>query len=189
MNNDFSKDVRLLMTDKQENMVNTILYATDLGLFGPYMLEHVGDLARSHNAKVYVLHVIEPLGIFADAVLESFVPDESKTNLREYGFNEVMASIRDNVRAAFDNDVNELEGSEVWLKDIHVIGGSPAEVILTDAEAIKADLIVLGSHSGRSDIVTPIGSVATKVLQLSPVPVYLVPTPTIRASGFGSAVM
>lgn len=175
------------MIDNQENMVNTILYATDLGLYGPYMLEHVGDLARSHNAKVYVLHVIEPLGVFADAVLESFVPDDSKENLREHGLNEVMAAIRANVRAVFDNDVNCLEGADEWLKDIHVIGGSPAEVILTDAEAIKADLIVMGSHGGTSDLTTPIGSVAAKVLQLSPIPVYMVPTSTNRTGCYGAA--
>ncbi|MBV1922006.1 MAG: universal stress protein [Pseudomonadales bacterium] len=173
------------MLEMKENMVNTILYATDLGLYGPYMLEHVGDLARSHNAKVYVLHVIEPLGVFADAVLETFVPESSKENLRDHGLNEVMTAIRAKVRAVFDQDLTDYDGVTDWLKDVHVIGGIPAEVILTDAEAIRADLIVMGSHGGVSDATTPIGSVAAKVLQLSPIPVYLIPTSTNRSMNFG----
>jgi len=172
------------MVETEDSMINTILYATDFGLFGPYVLEHVSDLARNHNAKVYVLHVIEPLGMFADAVLETFVPEDSKENLREHGLNEVMTAIRAKVRTVFDQDMEDCEGAKEWLKDIHVIGGNPAEVILTDAEAINADLIVMGSHGGTSDITTPIGSVAAKVLQLSPIPVYLIPTSTNRGNNY-----
>ncbi|OUS23826.1 hypothetical protein A9Q99_26515 [Gammaproteobacteria bacterium 45_16_T64] len=165
-------------------MVNTILYATDLGLYGPYMLEHVGDLAKSHNAQVYMLHVIEPLGVFADAVLETYITDDSKAGLRENGLNEVLVAIRAKVRAVFEQDLKDYDAETRWLKDVHVIGGSPAEVILTDAEAVKADLIVIGSHGGAKEMSTPLGSVASKVLQLSPIPVYMIPTATDRTISY-----
>ena len=66
-------------------MVKTILYATDLGIYGPYLLEHVSDLAQRHDAKVFVVHAIEPLSPFADAVLEAFVPEDARQSLKTQG--------------------------------------------------------------------------------------------------------
>ncbi|NPU92143.1 MAG: universal stress protein [Gammaproteobacteria bacterium] len=157
-------------------MLRNILYATDLGLFGPFILEHVGELAKRHNARVTVVHAIEPVSIFADALLATYVPQESMSALREHGYEAVLATIRARVRQAFHEDFIDFSGSTDWIADVQVIGGDPAQVILDQAELSRADLIVMGSHGGRSSSQTAIGSVASKVLQLSRVPIYLVPT-------------
>ncbi|MEZ5512155.1 MAG: universal stress protein [Gammaproteobacteria bacterium] len=67
---------------------------------------------------------------------------------------------------------------------MQVVGGEPAQVILEQAEHINADLIVMGTHGGRSTSQTPIGSVASKVMQLSRIPIYLVPTVPVQLSLF-----
>lgn len=172
-----------MLARPRPSMVKRILYATDLGLFGPYILEHVSELANCHGARVVVLHAIEPLGLFADALLEAYVPNESKQQLKQHGVDRVMATIRDQVKHAFQDNCIDFDGSLDWVEDVKVVSGLPADVILEQAELLHADMIVLGSHGGRSSAMTPIGSVASKVLQLAKVPVYLVPTSTCRRSG------
>ncbi|MNP86187.1 Universal stress protein family protein [compost metagenome] len=48
-------------------------------------------------------------------------------------------------------------------------------MILQQAEKLSVDLLILGSHSHGAGGETPLGRTAARVLQLSKVPVYLVP--------------
>lgn len=162
-------------------MLKTILYATDLGLYGPFLLEHVCELARRHGAQVHVVHAIEPIGLFADAILKTYVPDTVKSELQRGGIESVRDAIRLQVKHAFEDDFIDFEGDRDWIADVHVVDGSPADVILRQAERLGVDLIVLGTHGGAANPTTALGSVANKVLQLARVPVYLVPTSTTRA--------
>lgn len=41
-------------------MIRSMLYATDLGIYAPYVLQHALALARTFNAELYVIHVVEP---------------------------------------------------------------------------------------------------------------------------------
>lgn len=161
-------------------MLKTILYATDLGLYGPFLLEHVCELARRHGAQVHVVHAIEPIGLFADAILKTYIPDTIKSELQQGGIESVRDAIRLQVKHAFEDDFIDFEGDRGWIADVHVVDGSPAEVILKQAERLGVDLIVLGTHGGSANPTTALGSVANKVLQLARVPVYLVPTSTTR---------
>lgn len=156
-------------------MLNNILYATDLGLFGPFILEHVCDLAVRHKAKVTVVHAVEPVGMLADALLETYVPEKDKVTLKNHGYDAVMATIRARVLQAFEDDFIDFNGPRGQVQDVRVVPGEASSVILQEAEKIGVDLIVLGTHGNGSGI-TSLGSVASKVLQLSTVPIYLVPT-------------
>ncbi|RLT98687.1 universal stress protein [Ketobacter sp.] len=157
-------------------MLKNILYATDLGLFGPFILEHVCELATKHNARVTVIHAVEPVSVFAGALLETYVPKEDKAALKLHGYEAVMTTIRARVRQAFEEDFIDMRASRDCIQDVLVLDGEAGEVILETARSIDADIIVMGSHGGHSDHNTAIGSVASKVLQLSHIPIYLVPT-------------
>lgn len=61
------------------------------------------------------------------------------------------------------------------IADVIVAAGQPAAVILQQAESTKSDLIVIGNHSADALDSRLLGSVASKVLQLAKVPVYLIP--------------
>ena len=56
----------------------------------------------------------------------------------------------------------------------HVLEGHPADVILETAKKLKSDLIVMGTHGRRGLDRLLLGSVAERVLRLSPVPVMTV---------------
>jgi len=53
--------------------------------------------------------------------------------------------------------------------------GKPAETIIEQAKIRNADLIVLGSHGQHAYRGGLMGSVVTKVLQMSPIPIYMIP--------------
>lgn len=157
-------------------MNNTILYAADLGIFEPMLMHSVSELAAKQNAKVTVLHCIEPIGIFADAVISSYLSEELKNELRTHGVERVFEEIKDKVLCVLEDELEDEDIDTNLLQDVRVVSGPVAETILFEAEQIDADLIVLGSHSHVSSMPSSLGSVAQKVLQTSHKPVLLVPT-------------
>ena len=54
-------------------MIRSMLYATDLGLYAPFVMQHALALARTFNADLYVVHAVEPMGLFAESVLQSYL--------------------------------------------------------------------------------------------------------------------
>lgn len=155
-------------------MINNILYATDLGLYGPYLLQHVMSLASKNNANVHTVHAIEPVGVFAESILSTYMPESEVNNLRRSGFSQVMERIRQQVENAFEDEFIESNCDVQLINGIKVVGGKPAEVILETAHQCNADLIVLGSCSQPTDK-PRLGSVAARVLNESSIPVFLVP--------------
>ena len=105
-------------------MINNILYATDLGLYGPYLLQHVMHLASKHNAKVHAVHAIEPLGVFAESILSTYMPDTDIKSLRRNGFNQVMDKIRQQVENAFEDEFIECNCDVQLINGIQVVSGS-----------------------------------------------------------------
>ena len=58
--------------------------------------------------------------------------------------------------------------------DVHFVVGDPAETIVKHAIASQCDLIVMGSHGGHPFQALFLGSVTSKVLAHSPMPVTVV---------------
>ena len=54
-------------------MIRSILYATDLGLYASYVLQHALAMSRSFKADLYVVHAVEPMGLFAESVLQTYL--------------------------------------------------------------------------------------------------------------------
>ncbi len=69
------------------------------------------------------------------------------------------------------------------IQAVRVLQGDPSQVILYQAEKLSVDLLILGSHSHGAGAETPLGRTAARVLQLSRVPVYLVPLVERRRQG------
>ena len=58
-------------------MIRSMLYATDLGLYAPVVMQHALELARTFNASLYVVHAVEPMGLFAESVLQSYLDEQA----------------------------------------------------------------------------------------------------------------
>ncbi|MFP6850790.1 MAG: universal stress protein [Pseudomonas sp.] len=156
-------------------MIRSILYATDLGLYAPYVLQHALALTRSFNASLYVIHAVEPMGLFAESVLQTYLDEVQLKELRINGLSTVMGSIEQRVLEGFRDELGETLHDMELIRAVRVIQGDPPLVILAEAQQLGVDLMVLGSHSHGTDMDIPLGRTASRLVQLSEVPVYLVP--------------
>ena len=155
-------------------MIKRILYATDLGLYGPYVMKQVAILAQSTGASVDILHVVEPMGVFAESIINTYMPEKEREYLRKKGMSQVIERIRLQVVDTLQSDyVDYLE--VINLNEVIVELGSPVEVILEQSKLRGSDIIVMGSHGQHSYRGGLMGSVITNVLQLSSTPVYMIP--------------
>lgn len=158
------------------NMFKKILFAADLGAFTSHALINVESLADSFDAEVLIVHGVPPLGEFAASVVKSHCSESAK--------NEVLGTLRieglvESVsKEVYDSLRNNhfIEGSLIErVTEVIVAPGHPASIILFEAERQGVDLIVIGSHGTESLDGRLLGSVASKVLQLAKVPVFMIP--------------
>ncbi|MEE9098710.1 MULTISPECIES: universal stress protein [Pseudomonas] len=156
-------------------MIRSILYATDLGLYAPYVLQHALSLARAYGVQLYVVHAVEPLGLFAESVLQTYLDENTLNEMRANGLHNVMGSIEQRVMEGFRDELGELRQDAELIHSVRVIQGDPPMVILDEARRLGVDLIVAGSHSHGEGLNTPLGRTAGRLVQLAEVPVYLVP--------------
>ncbi|MBA1275115.1 universal stress protein [Stutzerimonas azotifigens] len=156
-------------------MIRSILYATDLSLYAAYVLQHALSLARAYRADLYVVHAVEPLGLFAESVLQTYLDRDAIDSLHEGGLSAVMANLEARVHEGFMDDVGEGIDDRALIRAVRVVQGDPPQVILAEAERLGVDLLVIGSHSHGFGLDTPLGRTAARLVQLAEVPVYLVP--------------
>lgn len=114
-------------------MIRSILYATDLGLYAPYVLQHALSLARAYNAELYVVHAVEPLGLFAESVLQTYLDEATLKEMRSNGLTNVMGSIEARVMEGFRDELGEARQDAELIRSVRVVQGDPPMVILDEA--------------------------------------------------------
>ena len=155
-------------------MIRSMLYATDLGVYAPFVMQHAVALARSFNAQLYVIHAVEPMGLIAESVLQSYLDESTLDRLHNHGLSAVMAGIETKVLQSLRSDLGDDEPDLALIRAVRVLQGDPAEVILDQAQRLKVDLLVLGSH-GRSALSQALlGSLAQHYLHKAPCDVFVV---------------
>ncbi|WP_347901303.1 universal stress protein [Pseudomonas purpurea] len=164
-------------------MIRSMLYATDLGLYAPYVMQHALALARTFKADLYVVHAVEPMGLFAESVLQSYLDEQALSEFHSEGLNTVMANIEQRVLDSFREELGEGQQDLALIQSVRVFQGDPSQVILEQAQKLSVDLLIVGSHSHGAGGETPLGRTASRVLQLAQVPVYLVPLVQRRRYG------
>jgi nucleotide-binding universal stress UspA family protein len=136
--------------------IRTILHPTDFSEASDYAFRLACSLARDHGARVHVLHVGGEVVI---APVEGVVAAEPERYWEE------LTRKLHRIRA---DDPNVSVGHQLLLV------GDPAAEILRVAQAIKSDLIVMGTH-GRTGLSRLLmGSVAEQVVRRAACPVVTV---------------
>ena len=142
-----------------------IIVTTDFGEASDRALRLAVELARDSEAELLVLHVCElPFAAYGDMAA---VPVDLVTPMVELlrkKLDELLESLRE--------QVPRLRGT---LKL-----GAPWEQILATVAEERADLVVMGTHGRRGLVHALLGSVAEKVVRLSPVPVLTVRPAPVR---------
>lgn len=141
-----------------------ILLPTDFESSSASALELGVALARTFDAQLTLVHVWEiPIYPYMEFMLNSelIAGVEARAQKR---LDEAVASVRPSLPRAD----SKLKTGLPWAGILEVIGET------------RADLVVMGTHGRRGASHVVLGSVAEKLVRLSPVPVLTVRPPTAR---------
>ncbi len=156
-------------------MFKKILFAADFGPFYRFALEYVSELASRYHARITLIHVLEPVSILSQTLVKEGVEQQLKNIAIKLPTIDPGQTICDGIHDALEADVlRELPNKEM-LESVLVSQGRAAEVILRLSSEMEADIIVMGSHGPDALDSRVIGSVTNKVLQLSKIPVLMIP--------------
>ncbi|MEO8387169.1 universal stress protein [Polaromonas sp.] len=148
-------------------MYQHILVAVDGSPTSNHGLQEAIRMARLTGGKLRLLHVVDVTSIALSFDAYAGYPSNWLEGLRREG--ERLLADSEAVAASAGADV------EIVLRDNFAV--PVHELIVAEAGAWPADLIVLGTHGRRGIGRAVLGSSAENVLRRSPVPVLLVRSP------------
>ncbi|RRJ84651.1 universal stress protein [Aestuariirhabdus litorea] len=124
-----------------------ILVAVDLTEDADLVLEKAQEIARNNEAKLTLVHVVEPLSV----AYGSDIPLD-------------LSSLQEEITEQARQKIDSLaESIDVKRGEQHVVYGRPEKEIHRMAEEFDVDLIVVGSH-GRHGLALILGSTSTSIL-------------------------
>ncbi len=137
-----------------------ILLAVDESVIGAAAVRHVAKLAKSLKAtpQLHVLNVVPRLSKAAEKEFGKAGPDRYYQAQFEASLSPLRPLLK-RTRLPFQE---------------RTATGDIVPTLLAEARAVKADMIVIGSHGKGALKSLLVGSVTQKVIALSPVPVLVV---------------
>jgi nucleotide-binding universal stress UspA family protein len=152
--------------------MNKVLIALDYNPTAQKVAEVGFSMAKSMKAEVILLHVI------ADPVFYSTAGYSPIMGFN--GYMDVGPLQLDSIDGLKNASLQYLDKSREHLGDktikTMVKEGDFADTIISTAKEVKADIIVIGSHSRKWLENIVMGSVTEKVLQHTLIPLFIVPT-------------
>jgi len=153
--------------------IKKILYATDLSDNSAYVLRYAINSAQKHDARIIILHVLDTMPGFA-------MVDLAEEKEREI-FKEKIAFTKDRIEKRLEifcqKELKDDPDCKERIESIEIRQGFPAEVILSKADELNCDLIIMGTH-GKGIIQNAfLGSTAKRVLRRTRKPVFIIPMP------------
>ncbi len=146
-------------------MSENILAPIDFSDVTDAVVEKAGQLARALDAKVWLIHAAVPEPDFVSyEVGPEYIRDSAARHLREE--HKMLGQYQDNLRT---------DGVDVTAM---LVPGEAVGKILQEADRLKADWIVLGSHGHGALHNLLAGSVCQGVVKKAPCPVVIVPSRT-----------
>jgi nucleotide-binding universal stress UspA family protein len=153
--------------------IKKILYATDLSKNSSYAFLYATDMARRHDARIVILHAIEPVPAYAAAY--TGITDELKKKQQEETVEEIKKRLGEFCKKA---EAQTGTPCVELVSKILVPRGHPPEEILNAASKEGCDVIVLGTHGKGFLAHTFLGSVSSAVLNRAQKPVFIIPLPS-----------
>jgi len=156
--------------------IKKLLYATDLSKNSAYAFFYAVDMAKTHDARIVIIHSVLPshslsyAGSMVEGLVESAKREERKKDLEEIKKGLEQFCIK--AERQVGHPCVEL------ISKIFVPLGYPVEEILKVADEESCDAIVLGTHGKGFLRQTFLGSDAVKVLERTRKPVFVIPLPS-----------
>jgi len=154
-------------------MYQNILIPTDGVRTCESAISHGVELAKSIGAKVTALHTIPRLS--PHEILEIYHPsllvgghDAEKAKAAMTYVEELHKEVADKSLAAIEKVADKMD---VQFESVYVTGKSPADSIMETAKKKKCDLIYMSTHGALRLTGAVFGSVTSKILSQSEIPV------------------
>lgn len=138
--------------------IKNILVPTDFSKASKKALKYAEELARQFNARITILHVVEPMptadfGAYPIALSQDQLLKEMKRTLDLFSRRKVAKNL---------------------LKETKISVGRPFQEITDAARNLKVDLIVIATHGYTGLKHAFLGSTAERVVRHAPCPVLTV---------------
>ena len=141
--------------------ISNVLVATDFGPASEPAMNYGREFARTFDARLHVLHVVEKPMVYAG------------TEAVGVNFDQIQADLEAAAREALARTVTAEDREQ--LKAVAAIRtGTPATEITEYASVNRIDVIIAGTHGRRMFSHLFLGSVAEKIVQTAPCPVLTV---------------
>lgn len=156
-------------------LIKTILYTTDLGENTRPVFRTALSLAKAYEAKIIMLHVVEPMTSAMQAVVDTYLPAGEAEKVYKDGMKSVLNEMKSRLEKFCSEGFESPNLMQGLVKDIIVVSGRTSEEILKTAQKHQADIIVMGK-STRSVFGSDVsGSSMRRVSRHSTIPVLMVP--------------
>ena len=157
--------------------IQKILYATDLSSNAVYALRYAMNSALRHDAEVIILHVLEDVDPASRIMLDLYIYEKRHKKIVDEHTAEARKLIEKRLRVLRDKELKDHPEFADKVISIEVCEGFPAEKILSKAEELNCDEIIMGTHSKGIIANTFLGSTAKRVLRRTRKPVFIIPLP------------
>ncbi|RMG89189.1 MAG: universal stress protein [Candidatus Dadabacteria bacterium] len=154
--------------------IRTILFASDLSPRAPDAFRWAMSLAQRYDAKIIIVHALEPLTPMTKSMVDVYLPKEVREKLDAEGRQRIMDRVRERLELFCQEETCTDPQGRDRVKEIRIVEGRPSQAILDEAERCQADVIVMGSHGHSAVGEVLLGSVAHRVTQRAKVPVLVV---------------
>ena len=168
--------------------IKKILYATDFSKNSSYAFLYAVDMAKRHNARIVILHSVEPVRHIYSVDMSDRIEAEfrkAKNEEQEADLEKIKKYLQGFCKK-IENQIGPPCGELV--SKILVPLGHPVEQILKTADEEGCDAIVLGTHGKGFLRHTFLGSVAEDVLERTRKPVFIIPLPSEKTNFDGDHI-
>jgi universal stress protein A len=143
--------------------IEGVLVPVDFSKQSVLAAKFAASLAQEYKTKLYVLHVRTPLSIFAEQAISNY--------------QEIDLKAEEQARAEITKIIPQAVKELIQVEEIVEPGTPVHHRIVTKAEQLGVDLIVIATHgrTGLSHVL--LGSVAEHVIRYAPCPVFVVRNP------------
>jgi nucleotide-binding universal stress UspA family protein len=135
------------------------------------------SLAEKFDATITVLHVMETLTAEQEALIDGYIGPDSIHDIVKQEEQNAAERMKRHLNGFCSRLGQESKCGNRVAEILVVEGSSPAREIIKQADAMGADLIVIGAHAQSSIMDAVLGSTTEKVIRRSSIPVFVVQVP------------
>ena len=133
-----------------------VLVPVDFGEPSQLALREATSLAKRFGSQLTLVHVFEiPAYIYVGT---------------PYVTTDLFGTVEEAARQQLDKTLREVQAAVPGAKAV-LRNGAPSAEILAVIEALRPDLVIIGTHGRKGVSHALLGSVAEKIVRLSPTPV------------------